>query len=157
MTSAVATNLEGRFEISVPHEAERIQLTVAPPVGALRAIDFDVLRSLDEDLVVRAESASGVLTLDPTLFGEVIVFQDGFPIGEGTLRQWATMNGVLPRDDSVLQIQKMAVGNYTVCRMSNEERMAMLLTGGRPSADHSGCATGFLSPGGSFIPNPSEG
>jgi hypothetical protein len=140
-----ATDVEGRFTTRLPPGTREVSLVVYPPGFALRALRLPVDPGMPVTLPV--EAAGGTLVLESTTplsrddftSAGVAALHNGVLLYYVNLRNWSAFNGQAG-DPRRLVIPQVEAGEYTVCRIFQDEP-AVLLAGGLPTDR---CVTGHV-------------
>jgi hypothetical protein len=151
-TDRVRTDLEGRFEARIPRGTETLQVVVSPPGHALRALSLDA-GELPARIEVPAEG--GVLEVaipegEEAQRGiEMLVFQDGLTIPFAQLYDWARGHGAPWGQGGIVQIPRLAPGEYQVClaRQVEMARAGLEEAHWRAGLSEDRCASGYLAIG----------
>jgi hypothetical protein len=119
---AAQTDVEGRFELSVPTDADEIQLTVMPPGFALKATRVRLPSETPVTIPVHQEGGSLTVKLgnenrtSPDALARLQVNVDGLPLDTGAFMTWMRVYGGGDAEPGTLRIPMMEFGSYRVCQ-----------------------------------------
>lgn len=145
------TDVEGRFEISVPGGSALVRLVVMAPGYAL------YLGTAREGtrLEIPLSHDAGTLHLgavDPGAGIVGLLVADGGAVSTARLQTWAVMNNAPVAAGEELTVPAMPPGSYAYCELSVQE--ALLVLGGVGAPRTEACSQGFLSQGGELTLDP---
>jgi hypothetical protein len=132
------TDVQGKYALTVPADAEALDLVVLPPGFALTTLRMSLPEQPAlhrEDVHVHDAGGSLKLRVDEPLEGwdGFVVSRDGIDIGYPALLQWARLQGGGPAADTV-HIPRLSFVEYRACLFRDGQ--------------NKGCRAGFLPPGG---------
>jgi hypothetical protein len=154
------TDLDGRFSIEVPEEAEVVQAIVSPPGAALTAF---TIQKGGSSPVLFVDDLGGRLVLEmpapaTELQGkdlQLLVFQDGLLLPISTLLPWARSHGGSFDVSGPLTVNDLATGSYQICLVPRTAGLAALQQPATVWASGLGsCDQGILTPGAELLLAP---
>jgi hypothetical protein len=160
-----ATDIDGVFELSLPHGAEGLVLSVLAPGFAAKTLRADARQ--DEALIVAVEPLGGTIVISydggeriaPVLRRHYTdLFLPDRVADSWHLQQWAQVNGFRQDDPDRFVIPMLEPGHYTACFNAGAATFFTARLPGGGLADR--CASGTLPPFGELhltVPIPEDG
>lgn len=154
------TDLDGRFSVEVPEEAEVVQAIVSPPGAALTAF---TIQKGESSPALFVDDLGGRLAVEmPAPAAELqgndlqlLVFQDGLLLPTSTLLPWARSHGDPFDVSGPLAVGALAPGAYQACLAPRPAGLAALQQPAAVWASGLGsCDQGVLTPGAELLLAP---
>jgi len=156
---AVTTDTDGAFQVDLAQTASRLVAIASAPGFALRAFDT---QSGDKPLLLSLTEEQGGLEITlPLTSGELLrddlflaVFQNGLPIPNSALGQWARDHGQTLDDTTrTLHVPEVAPGDYRACLLPRQLELVLPWS---TMPEGAACASGFLASGATLSLKPGK-